>query len=423
MVFWIWFTDDNNNKRPMAVLDDDGSNKRVRLLETETDTDSEPAEPHRLDWRDSDAFSDATIELLDTSNPSVLGASFHVHRSMLIQESSCFRTFFEENENETVCRLTFDAKAIQLFPAFLDYVYTNVIAFDPNNAVVFYHFGKIFGMKHLRWEAQKYIKSALGYDTLAGICKDALQLGESKIMDLVKEACGDENLVTQIHTTSPILDINDSSLWKFVLERLGATHSRHLSLLIAKFCDNHPVNKATFLQLTSDDCLPVIDVGAALLLLNKENMLCGHQRMVTNLQRRCIAAIVAHRKDFDTSDSRSQDTFRRFSSVFLTELVMETLAASQLIGGIAAHTAGTITPQGSPASIIRSPAKTAEKEVVAAAEEERDERNDEGTRDEQSDSLNKQGDKADVTSVNQEDNDKMTEPAILGGLDASSPLN
>jgi len=118
---------------------------------------------HTLFWRQDpeDTFSDWRIilESSEDADTAENNTTFHVHRSILANGSTYFRSLFKKRKNNQTSEhetqtstIKLKPEAVKSFPAFLDYVYNRdlgILGFERSNAVALRHLAMYFGVDTL----------------------------------------------------------------------------------------------------------------------------------------------------------------------------------------------------------------------------------------------------------------------------------
>ena len=226
--------------------------------------------------------------------------------------SKYFQNLFADHVVETgSSTFEFPDKAAMIFPQLLDYIYSpTTLHLTTDNASAFYFLGKIFGIEHLSWKAKHFWKLDLSFDTVAIYYGDAIIFQDDQIMNAVLATCEDPEVLLNFKVDSPILQVPDPKLWLLLLQKIGSSHSKHMSKLVASYCLRHHVDANTFLQLTDEEMMPVVSWSVALGLLGLEWEIYRRSNVegLSSLQDRCIKALA---KTWDKIDV-SKDEFTDF---------------------------------------------------------------------------------------------------------------
>jgi BTB/POZ domain len=337
----------------------------------------------RLSWRSDDSFSDWTIiirvEAESISHPADEGDdgredvnrkksgankefTYHVHKNILAlgpRRSEYFVRLFESEgtfaeSQDNTSRIELHDLAAKAFPEFLDHMYYyktgvgNEVEFTTDNATALYSLAKYFEVRRLCHDAKKFCLQDLQTSKTCSTYYDhAKQLQASSILEATTNYCVRSDM--SLFTHSRLLHVTDAQFWIDLMEeRLRQPinwsgirwRDIEMSQLLAAFCQIHSVSFEVFQQLTAEKYLQYIHPKAALQLLSLERQLVSLFRQqffgdkdnnadddnddegeqLSNLQKRCVIAIVEHSKRKDLA--RNGKLFRDLPRHILREIIL-----------------------------------------------------------------------------------------------------
>lgn len=305
--------------------------------QNESDYDDEPP-PVFLNWRTdpNKTFSDWRIDVFvvsrkDTST-STLSRSYRVHRNILVVESEYFQRLFESTEvstsNATTVELIEEGAAS--FEDLLDYMYRpSESHLTTKNAVAMHHFGEYFGMKRLRYLSRQFWRKDMNANTIATYYKHAGIFFDDKVMHAVKRQCCSVPFLIEAGSSGLLLDVPDPQLWFFLLKHFNGTCSIPMSAFVTEYCERHPVDASTFIQMTNKLILPEIFFDVAQQLVELEKKILGSHVELTCLQLRCITAMAKEWKQIDVSSDSFSTFLSNQSPKFSTELFKQSMMAAR----------------------------------------------------------------------------------------------
>lgn len=328
-----------------------GSANKKAASSVPYDSDEElPAESvqDRLGWRLSqeESHSDWTIEIVykttdRAGNISNVTDTYHVHKYFLVvgpRKSEYFvRLFhdggrFSESETQT-SRIEFNEIAAKVFPLLLDFLYSPEaeLQLTSENATALHSMAKYFDIRHLRRETNQFWQKDMTSATCGTYYEHARILQDEKILKAASATCAKN--IMEITNSSRLVHVPDPEFWLDLLQQTTITSnlSRHVSTLIAKFCQQNEVDAATFKKLTDDKYLPEIDADAALPLMDAESEIAfiPNASRLSILQKRCVDAIARDWKSLNLQQASTAALLRKQSPLVIGEILTRSLSAAK----------------------------------------------------------------------------------------------
>jgi len=325
------------------------------------DSDAEPPPPIpsvRSSWRldPEESLSDWTIQIIVRANHTSTSSgdgdeittTYHVHKFFLAvgpRKSEYFATLFSKGgrfaeAKDCTSRIPLDELAARSFPILLDYLYseTYVLPLDTNNATAIHSMAKYFDMRRLRWEAKQFWRKDIQSPTACGVYYEhARMLKDDKVMEAATESCSKN--ILRISKTSRLVHVADPEFWLQILRNYknvciaSEKTIGHISILIAAFTQQHHSNLEThvFQKLTDEELLPYIHVAAALPLMEAERKIVApEESILTNLQKRCVAALVYNWSHMDfRAQGDIMELAKKQSPLVLAEILAGVLCAAK----------------------------------------------------------------------------------------------
>ncbi|GKY93947.1 hypothetical protein MPSEU_000361600 [Mayamaea pseudoterrestris] len=333
-----------------------------------------------LSWRmpRKTSHSDYTIEIKYLGprkdcygNMHVMTKYYHVHKCVIAvgpRKAGFFDSLFTSGGSVPLgnaahgSSYSFHALVAIAFPQFLDYVYASSAPLNitTETATALYFLAKHFDVQPMLSEAHVFWKRNIESAYTCGTYyKHAYLLQQDDIFQVATSVCCDK--VWSLPKTSQLLHLPHFSFWlklaargplstkhlndyipstgnssngddtKLFVSFVSGEYSRRLSILIVEFCRIHlsTMNKATFQMLTSARSLPVIDIKAALGMMELERQLVAatDRATMSSLQERCIDAVARDWHRIDVAQRVDViKTLRKQCAMCLEELLVRVMA-------------------------------------------------------------------------------------------------
>ena len=297
-------------------------------------------------WRldPDESLSDWTIEI---QVHGVNRDTYHVHKHCLAvgpRKSEYFAKLFAQGgrfseAKDRTSRIELETQAADAFPELLDYMYfpDRALVINTNNATALYSMAKYFDMRCLRWEASNFWKLDIRTHVACGVYYEhARLLNENKILEAAVDSCSSQ--IMSISKTSRLVHVPDPNFWLRIFKNnetnMSEEFSCHLSILVAEFAQNNidSLDEEMFSKLTDHNRLPIVDVEAALPLIDAERqiVLAPDIEKLSNLQERCIEALAKKWSLIDTQcQARAMQLFKKQTPFVLSEILGATLSAAR----------------------------------------------------------------------------------------------
>lgn len=245
--------------------------------------------------------------------------TYHVHKANLCYGTRCSGYFssvmrpsfsgkFKEGET-SVSRVVLDPLVAEVFPAFLDFLYTErSLNIDNESATALTWLGEYFEVPILLSEAHNFIQQNLSVENLSVYYRHSTKLQVDSVLSDVQTYSSRH--ILSICPENEILRVASPDFWVDCLtkasdyfgEDFPNEYSLHVSRIVAKISKLHSrvLNRETFDDLTTASIIPVIDCFDALSLCEADDGLTKSTKPNASgesnsdsepLQKRCANAL------------------------------------------------------------------------------------------------------------------------------------
>jgi len=286
-------------------------------------------------------YADWTLDVTVSNGSDDVVISYLVHKCLIGLQSDYFEGIFRDPEEGGFSESHQKRSAIKLpesvvvtiehFEILLDYLYTDKLVIEPDNAVAMVYFGDYFGIELLQDQAQSFIRELIKtkflndipssivrmQKLLTALYQDAKCLAMEELQEaIVYECAGKPRLMmSKEHCTS--LDVLDKEFWCRVWDARKFHTPTELStklwsISVAHFIELHYsniVDLERFFELTCLSSLPFVSAEVAVFLIEEEQRMRtaaneetaqkkDDDKKLTCLQQRCIDSLI----DSDTGN-------------------------------------------------------------------------------------------------------------------------
>ena len=345
-------------------------------------TDAEETLSWRLDRNKS--LSDWTLKVVNMENTKPI--FFYVHKNILAvgpRRGEYFVQNFRKasaldmgSVNHTEVRL--EPVAAKCVPQLLDFMYSSdgALHIDTESATGLRHLAQFFGIRILHKYVMDFIVDDLSMSNLLVYYKDAVILGDERILDMTANHCAANILL--VREDDDILSTIDPHFFRRVMASAEINSDEkkyHISTLLAKYCDinREYLDDTDFKKLTDEKYLPVVHYNASFTLMEMEADLVLKEESqyiteITSLQQRCITDLKDNWKEFCAlNPDWTSSVFVKLSSTFLTDLMLKTLREASARVDETEENMDNVKKQAKQSAINTVAADLKEKQTLEAA--------------------------------------------------------